>query len=217
LSRIGSEIQGRTAMYWFVRRESDDSLIGSIGLLNIDYGRLSAEWGFGVDPQHWNGGYIFQMLESLMRYVFDVLQLNRVFSTTASINQPTIAVLKSLGFEFEGELRDYYRFSDGVFRDASIYAMLSQDYAELKKTAFEQAGLIEDDLLPKVVEIVAKLLGSSNVNRDTKMHDEPKWDSLKHVSVMLKVSEEFGVQLSPDKIAKATSVQSICNMLKSDA
>ena len=46
--RIGNKVYGRTAMYWAIRRKSDKRIIGTMGLLNINASRLSAEWGFGL-------------------------------------------------------------------------------------------------------------------------------------------------------------------------
>ena len=48
------------------------------------------------------------------------------------------------------------------------------------------------------------------------MIDEPRWDSLKHVAIMLNLIENFEVQLSPDHIANANSVEAICAILKGD-
>lgn len=213
LSRIGEESFQRTAMYWFVRRKSDNKLIGSMGLLNIDFHRSSTEWGFGVDPKLWNNGYILQMLEILKEYVFEVLSLNRVFSTTMSINEAVIAILKSIGFQYEGELRDYYKFTAGEFQNASIYSMLASEYFAIDESDSKIPVSNDSELVTSVIEIVSEVLRSSTVQAETKMRDEPAWDSLRHVSIMLQVSEKYGVQLTPLEIAKATSVQSICSIL----
>lgn len=216
LSRIGDDVQSRTAMYWFARRKSDGALLGSIGLLNISYARLSSEWGFGVNPKYWAGGYVFDILKSVMQYAFETLGLNRLVSTTANNNESTIAVLQSLGFQFEGELRDYYRFSNGAFQNAAIYGLLARDYLNGKQITIPNLNSNNNELEQKVINILSEVLESDSVDRNTRMIDEPRWDSLKHVAIMLNLIENFEVQLSPDHIANANSVEAICAILKGD-
>jgi RimJ/RimL family protein N-acetyltransferase len=51
--RMAGDLQNRTSMYWFVRRKSDNFLIGTAALTNLNYARKSIEWGYGVDPKLW--------------------------------------------------------------------------------------------------------------------------------------------------------------------
>ena len=36
------------AMYWFIRREKDNQLIGTAGLLNLSFNNQSVEWGLSL-------------------------------------------------------------------------------------------------------------------------------------------------------------------------
>ena len=45
LRRMSVSGSNQVASYWFVRRVSDDILVGTAGLLNLDYDRKSIEWG----------------------------------------------------------------------------------------------------------------------------------------------------------------------------
>ena len=214
--RIGNNVFGRSAMYWAVVRRSDKKIIGTMGLLNINTSRLSAEWGFGIDPELTNFGYIFQMLEILKTYVFETLELHRVFSTTMSINLPTIAVLESAGLKREGGLRDYYRKS-GIYYDAIIYSMLKNEYYSLKEAPIENKNIEESndsDIMKRVIQIISDTLDIDSIDSNSAMSNEPKWDSLNHVTIMVLVSEFYNLNISPINIGESTSVQLIVNLVK---
>jgi len=216
-SRIGSNIFDRTAMYWAVARKSDNKIIGTMGLLNVDISRLSAEWGFGIDPKLTNCGYIFQMLEILKTYVFERLKLHRVFSTTMSTNLPTIAVLEGAGLRLDGKLRDYYRKS-GVYYDAVIYSMLEEEYYSLKGLSLKSGSIgssnNDNSIIEKVVQIINDTLNVDSIGFDSVMSSEPKWDSLNHVAIMVSVSKFYNINISPLDIGESTSVKLIVSLVK---
>ncbi len=78
MSLEGVNAIGRTAIAWFVRRIDDKKLVGTARLVNIDYNRKSVEWGYGIDPELWGEGYIFEIQELLKEYIFEKLKLNRL-------------------------------------------------------------------------------------------------------------------------------------------
>jgi RimJ/RimL family protein N-acetyltransferase len=87
LREIGSDVSGRTAMTWFVRRKSDFRLVGTARLVNVSHARQSAEWGYGVDPDLWGTGYILQLQAMLKHFVFELLRLNRLSGISMVANQ----------------------------------------------------------------------------------------------------------------------------------
>lgn len=213
LERIGKNEYERTSMYWFVRRKSDKKLIGTIGLLNIDYNRQSTEWGFGIDPIFWSSGYIFEILNLVIDYVFEELKLNRLFSITSVNNLRTIEVLKTIGFKFEGELRDYYRFKNDGFKNAGMYSMLARDYLKkLKKPKPKLLGK-QTEVEQTVIDLISKVLDTKKIDINTEMNNFSKWDSLAQVNVMLEIAEKFNIDISPEMLSKATSVKKICDIL----
>lgn len=52
------------------------------------------------------------------------------------------------------------------------------------------------------------------VTGDMAFGDIPQWDSLGHMEVMLKLEEEYGVQIDTDAIAQLVSVPEICRFLE---
>ncbi len=209
LGRMGDSPVGRSAMYWVLRRRSDHQLVGMVNLGSLDYERQSAEWGYGVDPELWGLGYVLQLQEMLKHYAFVILGLNRLHGRTMSANERTISSVLAAGMKHEGTLRQYYRKA-GVYHDAWLYGMLRADYLESKQQVGGRRGVVGID---EVRNIVAAALADDSVTVDSGMHDLFSWDSLTHMSIMVAVSQQTGVSLSPADMTRGTSVKAIAALL----
>ena len=55
------------------------------------------------------------------------------------------------------------------------------------------------------------------VSPDLTFGDLPQWDSLGHMEVMMRLEEEFGIEINPDTIANLISVPEICTYLENNS
>jgi acyl carrier protein len=206
---MAGNTEDRNSMYWFVRRRSDNYLIGTAGLVNLNYGRRSVEWGYGVDPTLWGLGYILQIQEILKHFVFEVLELNRLDGITMINNERTISSLLSVGMKHEGILRQFY-CKNGIFIDGWKYAMLKEEYFQLK---IEQSHAIE--LIPTegVIELIQSVLEEEIIDGYSDMENTKSWDSLNHMNIIVAIYSKYGFQLTPNQVARARSVSEICQIL----
>lgn len=207
--RMAGDYLSKTAAYWFVRRKSDNNLVGTAALVSLDFGRQSIEWGYAVDPELWGNGYILQIQEVLKQYVFEVLRLNRLHGITMVTNQKTISSVLATGMSHEGIAREFY-CKNGIFIDGWRYAMLSKEYFESKKPlpASYYKLTIED-----VICIVQSVLTGDAISEISTMETVSSWDSLSHMSIMISVTEVTGIKLSPTEIMRANSVQNLYQIL----
>jgi [ribosomal protein S5]-alanine N-acetyltransferase len=205
------KIHGRTAMAWFVRCIEDNSLIGTARLVNIDYNRKSVEWGYGIDPNLWGEGYIFEIQELLKEYVFEKLKLNRLYGSTMVGNERVIASLKVAGCKHEGISRDYYCDSGGIFHDAWNYSMLASDYYT-NKQRIKSINSKEKITKKTIANLIAKELNDVSVGENSDMGSISDWDSLSHIGIILSIEKETGLSLTPKEIAQSTSVENIYNI-----
>jgi ribosomal-protein-alanine N-acetyltransferase len=118
------------AYYWFVRRQPDDRVIGTIGVHHIDWRKQAAEIGYGIGPSYQGRGYFAEALGVLLAYAFGGLHLHRIAVTTPRENEPSLRALAKAGFTREGVLRDYYLAYDGRRYDAVVLSLLQPDYAQ---------------------------------------------------------------------------------------
>jgi RimJ/RimL family protein N-acetyltransferase/acyl carrier protein len=207
--RMAGDILNRTAMYWFVRRKADKYLIGTAALVSANHDRQSVEWGYGVDPDLWGEGYIFQIEGMLKQYVFEVLELNRLYGTSMVTNQRTIASLLASGMKHEGTLRQFYS-KNGVFIDAWQYAMLREEYLMSERNL---ACTVNHVSTQEVINIIKSVLTEEEITPTSTMRTALSWDSLNHMSIMIAVAEKTGISLSPSEIMRANSVQTLTSIL----
>jgi ribosomal-protein-alanine N-acetyltransferase len=208
-SRVGTDPSNRRAMYWFTRRKSDGHLIGSAGLVELNLGRQSVEWGYGIDPDMWGQGYILPVQAMLKHYVFEVLQLNRLSGVTMLENDRTISSVLAAGMTHEGTARQYYR-KDGVYRDGWMYGMLADDYFRSSTASSPYGGKYAE---ADVIAIVASVLTEEEITAASNNLNTASWDSLSHMMIMEAVVEKTGFNLSPSQIMRATSVGSLLTIV----
>lgn len=213
IDRTAEKGDKKTAMYWFVRRKSDNRLVGTAGLVNLNYGRQSIEWGYGVDPELWGFGYILQIQELLKHYVFSVLRLNRLDGVTIATNERTISSLLAAGMKQEGLLRQFF-CKDGIYLDGWKYAMLYQDYLEQVDESSTNGNLLSKQ---DVIDVIASVLDGENIDEESTMHNTASWDSLNHMAIMVALYERTQVHLSPIQISNATSVTMIQQLINGKA
>jgi [ribosomal protein S5]-alanine N-acetyltransferase len=107
-------------------RRSDGVLIGGAGLHNLNEARASAEAGYWLGRKYRGQGYAREALAGVLGTAFGTLGLHRVYATVFPRNGPSIRVLRSNGFQYEGRIRDEIR-KDGEWRSALLFSRLSTD------------------------------------------------------------------------------------------
>jgi len=208
LNRMSNDTIDQKAMYWFVRRKSDDYLIGSAALVNMNYDRQSIEWGYGINPTLWGYGYVLQIQEALKKFTFEVLELNRLHGVTMVENDRTIQSVLASGMRHEGILRDFY-CKQGVYHDGWQYGMISKDYydAQSKDKQLIESKITKDD----IVRVISSVLTEEEVDIHTSMKNTLSWDSLNHMAIIIELKNSLSIEFNPSEIANATSVEKIYN------
>ncbi|AMW33175.1 Protein N-acetyltransferase, RimJ/RimL family [Fervidobacterium changbaicum] len=112
--------------------EAGDNLIGSAGLMGIDWVARSAEYGIAIfDPNYWNKGIGTEVTQMMLRYAFEYLNLNRVWLRVFENNQRAIRVYEKCGFIQEGRMRQA-RYLKGQYFDVIIMSILADEYWRIK-------------------------------------------------------------------------------------
>jgi RimJ/RimL family protein N-acetyltransferase len=119
-------VRGRAANF-AVRLLSGTSLIGSVGLRDIDHEHLQAELGFWIGREWWGQGYAGEAAAAVIRFGFEDLGLNRIYAHHMARNPASGKVLLRLGMQWEGLLRERVR-KWGEYEDVVLYAILRADW-----------------------------------------------------------------------------------------
>lgn len=88
-------------------------------------GVRAAKIGYAVAADHWGRGYATDAVGTVIRFAWDVLDLHRITAAIGPQNAASIAVVKRVGMEYEGRLRDHV-FTNGAWRDSLLYSIIRQ-------------------------------------------------------------------------------------------
>ncbi|TSB47797.1 GNAT family N-acetyltransferase [Alkalicoccobacillus porphyridii] len=113
---------------WGIIVKETGTFIGTVGLNNLSIPTKKAELGFELHPSHWNKGLMTEAAKEVLRYSFKDLALFRIGAVTFPQNEPSIQLLKRLGFVQEGLLRGYLYQNDST-HDALIFSLMSTEWA----------------------------------------------------------------------------------------
>ncbi|MET7278692.1 GNAT family protein [Kribbella sp. NPDC005582] len=114
-----------------VTRRDDDHVIGFARIAPGTPARApwSAKLGYAVHADHWGRGYATDAARVMLGFAFGTLRVHRVTAAIGPENEASIAVVKRIGFSFEGHLRDHV-FTNGAWRDSLLYSILETEYAD---------------------------------------------------------------------------------------
>ena len=127
IKKIHEDWQRHMILKWGIALRTDDQLIGSITLFNLDFNHRRAEIGYALGRDYWGRGYMNEALMALLKYTFEVLDLHRIEADVDPRNVASIKTLERLGFQREGYLRERWQIN-GEIQDAYFYGLLRQEW-----------------------------------------------------------------------------------------
>lgn len=122
--------QGKLVNFAITSREQG-YLIGAIGL-TINKEHKNAELGYWIGKPYWNNGYCTEAAKAVLRYGFEVLDLNRIHAHHFKRNPASGRVIRAIGILYEGRLRQHLKKWD-KFEDVEAYGILKEDYENAKE------------------------------------------------------------------------------------
>ena len=112
------------AALFVICRTTDDKVVGLIGFPHIELQTRQAEYIKMIgEPSERGKGFARLGTKVLLEYAFGFLHLNRVYLYTLDGNLRNISLNQSLGFSFEGLLKQAVRV-DSELRDVAIMALV---------------------------------------------------------------------------------------------
>ena len=90
---------------WAIEHVAEKKVIGSCGFADLAARHARAEVGYAIGRKYWRQGIMTEALRAMLRYCFEVLQLNRVEARCDVENTGSWRVMEKAGMKFEGVLR----------------------------------------------------------------------------------------------------------------
>ena len=119
---------------WAVEYTPEDAkravFVGQVTVSGITHG--SARWahvGYWIDPKYAGRGIIPTAVAMACDYSFDVLKLHRIEIAIRPENANSLAVVRKLGFRYEGR-RERYMHVDGDWRDHDVFVLTAEEMPE---------------------------------------------------------------------------------------
>jgi RimJ/RimL family protein N-acetyltransferase len=112
---------------WAIRAMTDDRLLGSVSVFQIDPDQRDAEIGYAVLPGERGAGVAVSAVRLAAAYAFGTLGLHRLALYHAVENGASCRVAEKAGFTLEGTLRQSYRYADGRHHDEHVHGLLASD------------------------------------------------------------------------------------------
>ena len=119
--------ESKRAIRWAILLKETGDFVGTLGLNNLSIHTKKAEIGFELHPTHWNKGIMAEAAKEVLRYSFEEFALYRIGAVTFPQNEPSIQLLKRLGFAEEGLLRGYL-FQGNQTHDALIFSLVRTEW-----------------------------------------------------------------------------------------
>lgn len=110
-------IRQTSGQYQFaIVRSDDDKLIGNCGIQQVDPVRRSAEIGLFIgEEENRSKGYGSEVLNLLLDYGFNFLNLHNIMLRVFSFNERAISCYKKVGFKEIGRRRQSYYLNDSYY------------------------------------------------------------------------------------------------------
>ena len=105
-----------------IELKSNNKCIGTIDF-RIDGQNDKASFGYVLNRQYWNKGYMSETLRELMKFYFEVIVLNRLESTHYVGNGASGKVMQKCNMKYEGRGIQEVKIK-GVFFDVEHYAIV---------------------------------------------------------------------------------------------
>ncbi|MGH2414679.1 MAG: GNAT family N-acetyltransferase, partial [Microcystaceae cyanobacterium] len=127
-----SVLNSPNSFHFRLRTLADDTLIGGVGLFQIQWMHQVGSLGIAIgDTAYWGRGYGTDALQLILGYAFRELNLYRVGSSTIAYNIRSIKAHEKVGFRQEGIQRSFIQ-REGQRFDLIQYGILRPEWEELQ-------------------------------------------------------------------------------------
>jgi ribosomal-protein-serine acetyltransferase len=109
-----------------IRERSGRALLGVVGLEAFAHLHQSGELGYWLRRESTGNGWMTEASRLVLAWAFSKVGLHRVRVAAATDNHASLAVIRRLGFRFEGVAREAER-CNGRWLDHAVFALLATD------------------------------------------------------------------------------------------
>jgi [ribosomal protein S5]-alanine N-acetyltransferase len=124
----------RDGLVWIVADREGDRAIGSACYWHFDRDFATVELGYEMARARWRQGITTEAVAEILRYGFRDLGLHRIEACPFARNEPSVRLLRKLGFVLEGTLRERVPLG-GRFEDQLYFGLLETEWSRASAPA----------------------------------------------------------------------------------
>ncbi len=121
------EEQPRTKFQLAVLLKTSRQLIGNCGIRMKTVDTREGDIGFELSPKFWGHGYATEAARAIVDFGFSQLGLHRIWSWCIAENLGSAHLLRKLGMQEEGRLRENEYFKDRCW-DTLLFGLLRREW-----------------------------------------------------------------------------------------
>jgi ribosomal-protein-serine acetyltransferase len=114
------------ALRFAIRQRETRRFLGVVGLESLAHLHQSADLGYWLRVDGAGHGYMTEACRAILTWAFKHLNAHRIRVAAATGNEASLAVIRRLGFHFEGIAREAER-CQGRWLDHALFALLVSD------------------------------------------------------------------------------------------
>jgi ribosomal-protein-alanine N-acetyltransferase len=123
-TKVLDSIENNEGILWVIElKEKPGKLIGTTGFWRIDKEHYRAEIGYMLHSDYWQKGIMKEAAMITLDWAFSKTEIHSIEANINPGNEPSAALLKSLGFVQEAYFKENYYFN-GKFKDSIIYSLV---------------------------------------------------------------------------------------------
>ncbi len=126
INSINQGFKNKSQYSFGIRIKASNEFIGGIGL-KINSRFNNAELGYWIAEPFWNNGYATEVLETILKFGFEELNLNKIFATHLAENLASGKVMIKNSMIKEGELKDHTK-KGGFYKTLIQYRLTQNEF-----------------------------------------------------------------------------------------
>lgn len=129
ISQFTAWFQNDEAVRWAITLKETGELIGTCCFDTFQKNYQSVNLGYNVRSDQWGHGFASEAVRAIIDFGFEhgvIAPINRIQAITVPVNVGSERVLKKLGFQHEGLMRQY-GFWKGEFHDMNRFSLIRAD------------------------------------------------------------------------------------------
>lgn len=100
---MNENIEDRKYKYFIITNNAGN-FIGFVNFFGIDKAKKQGEMGVTIaDKRYWKKGIGYTAINVVTKYIFDNMEINRIYIETGETNKPALGLFHKLGFSKCGE------------------------------------------------------------------------------------------------------------------